>query len=125
MNRRPPGSTRTDTRFPYTTLFRSEPCTCPAPGREPGAIPHHGLGIAPAVRLLDCTQSLSRRETVLRDPDPDRMRRYRRYPAIQLRFRDRPEQLLCPRGPNHPPGEAPGGAWVQPLGADRRARPPQ
>src|SRR3546814_13766726 len=23
MNRRPPGSTRTDTRFPYTTLFRS------------------------------------------------------------------------------------------------------
>src|SRR3546814_4679654 len=24
MIRRPPGSTRTDTRFPYTTLFRSE-----------------------------------------------------------------------------------------------------
>src|SRR3546814_4946433 len=23
MSRRPPGSTRTDTRFPYTTLFRS------------------------------------------------------------------------------------------------------
>src|SRR3546814_4874707 len=26
MNRRPPGSTRTDTLFPYTTLFRSLPC---------------------------------------------------------------------------------------------------
>src|SRR3546814_3536712 len=24
MSRRPPGSTRTDTRFPYTTLFRSK-----------------------------------------------------------------------------------------------------
>src|SRR3546814_10584239 len=26
MIRRPPRSTRTDTRFPYTTLFRSEAC---------------------------------------------------------------------------------------------------
>src|SRR3546814_9745706 len=25
MKRRPPGSTRTDTLFPYTTLFRSDP----------------------------------------------------------------------------------------------------
>src|SRR3546814_8712201 len=25
MNGHPPGSTRTDTRFPYTTLFRSDP----------------------------------------------------------------------------------------------------
>src|SRR3546814_16269000 len=39
MIRRPPRSTRTDTLFPYTTLFRSQPCTycevvrrrCPAP----------------------------------------------------------------------------------------------
>src|SRR3546814_3229477 len=119
MNRRPPGSTRTDTRFPYTTLFRSEPCTCPAPGREPGAIPHHGLGIAPAVRLHDCRQSLPRREIVLRDPDPDRMRRYRRYPAFQLRFRDRPEQLLCPGGPNDPPVDERDAVGVQPFGADR------
>src|SRR3546814_4044630 len=27
MIRRPPRSTRTDTLFPYTTLFRSQPCT--------------------------------------------------------------------------------------------------
>src|SRR3546814_1713492 len=29
MIRRPPRSTRTDTLFPYTTLFRSLPRTCP------------------------------------------------------------------------------------------------
>src|SRR3546814_15180472 len=28
MIRRPPRSTRTDTLFPYTTLFRSEICAC-------------------------------------------------------------------------------------------------
>src|SRR3546814_3052293 len=28
MIRRPPRSTRTDTLFPYTTLFRSKPCSC-------------------------------------------------------------------------------------------------
>src|SRR3546814_9543061 len=29
MIRRPPRSTRTDTLFPYTTLFRSQPCRHP------------------------------------------------------------------------------------------------
>src|SRR3546814_3066737 len=31
MIRRPPRSTRTDTLFPYTTLFRSEACSGPLP----------------------------------------------------------------------------------------------
>src|SRR3546814_5257526 len=31
MIRRPPRSTRTDTLFPYTTLFRSPDQTCPPP----------------------------------------------------------------------------------------------
>src|SRR3546814_20632183 len=31
MRRRPPRSTRTDTLFPYTTLFRSSPAADPAP----------------------------------------------------------------------------------------------
>src|SRR3546814_20029062 len=31
MIRRPPRSTRTDTLFPYTTLFRSAPRCCPSP----------------------------------------------------------------------------------------------
>src|SRR3546814_8681875 len=34
MIRHPPRSTRTDTLFPYTTIFRS-------PGREPAAPPRH------------------------------------------------------------------------------------
>src|SRR3546814_9408340 len=40
MIRRPPRSTRTDTRFPYTTLFRSLGRAGPAPdaGRDPRAI---------------------------------------------------------------------------------------
>src|SRR3546814_3281131 len=33
MIRRPPRSTRTDTLFPYTTLFRSPAAALPAPGR--------------------------------------------------------------------------------------------
>src|SRR3546814_12332369 len=47
--RRPPRSTRTDTLFPYTTLFRScqgrapapgqpAPCACPGGGRAAGAV---------------------------------------------------------------------------------------
>src|SRR3546814_5651585 len=51
------------------------------------------------------------------------MRRYRRYPAFQLRFRDRPEQLLCPGGPNDPPVDERDAVGVQPFGADRRDRP--
>src|SRR3546814_1570669 len=40
MIRRPPGSTRTDTLFPYTTLFRSSPS--PACGRGRRAAPGEG-----------------------------------------------------------------------------------
>src|SRR3546814_3014108 len=42
MRRRPPRSTRTDTRFPYTTLFRSHPCTPrhrPRTRPEPAEVP--------------------------------------------------------------------------------------
>src|SRR3546814_20238527 len=31
MIRRPPRATRTDTLFPYTTLFRSKPCAAASP----------------------------------------------------------------------------------------------
>src|SRR3546814_4800551 len=37
MIRRPPRSTRTDTLFPYTTLFRSHGDLHPCSGRAPGA----------------------------------------------------------------------------------------
>src|SRR3546814_3622592 len=37
MIRRPPRSTRTDTLFPYTTLFRSAPCAALRARDSPGA----------------------------------------------------------------------------------------
>src|SRR3546814_11342498 len=39
MIRRPPRSTRTDTLFPYTTLFRSRPCQLLGPCRHQLAVP--------------------------------------------------------------------------------------
>src|SRR3546814_1727101 len=58
MIRRPPGSTRTDPLFPYTTLFRSRrgnspspPWSCPRPAWSAGGAPaasdpsHHGLQV--------------------------------------------------------------------------------
>src|SRR3546814_18281405 len=42
MIRRPPRSTRTDTLFPYTTLFRSLAANCP-PGRRPGRCSSQGM----------------------------------------------------------------------------------
>src|SRR3546814_10485810 len=39
MRRPPPGSTRTDTRFPYPTLFRSDPrCAGDDDGRRVGLV---------------------------------------------------------------------------------------
>src|SRR3546814_16361231 len=47
MIRRPPGSTRTDTRFPYTTLFRS--------AVEPGAVAlaRHAKALHRGLILID------------------------------------------------------------------------
>src|SRR3546814_17613302 len=52
MIRRPPRSTRTDTLFPYTTLFRSPPSGDRSfPGNRPASrrpgLPHRRLGPAP------------------------------------------------------------------------------
>src|SRR6056297_3832162 len=42
MIRRPPRSTRTDTLFPYTTLFRSSvPCKRPRKRPRPPILPRH------------------------------------------------------------------------------------
>src|SRR3546814_9373854 len=38
MIRRPPISTRTDTLFPYTTLFRTSPRWAALPARRPGVV---------------------------------------------------------------------------------------
>src|SRR3546814_15621648 len=55
MIRRPPRSTRTDTLFPYTTLFRSRDDQAGAGARREGAVTgagadRHPLGAHPAVR---------------------------------------------------------------------------
>src|SRR3546814_8691255 len=74
MIRRPPRSTRTDTLFPYATLFRSQykplgSCPCRGPGlgiwRPPALAGHRGLqltnglcGAAPALRSEEHTSEL-------------------------------------------------------------------
>src|SRR3546814_19068589 len=50
MRRRPPRATRTDTLFPYTTLFRAE-MRLVRPDQRAGK--RHGLGIAFGGRALD------------------------------------------------------------------------
>src|SRR3546814_4940491 len=46
MIRRPPRSTRTDTLFPYTTLFRSSPCPCCVRSAPPTADAFRATGAA-------------------------------------------------------------------------------
>src|SRR3546814_1407622 len=47
MIRRPPRSTRTDTRFPYTTLFRSHPAPRPClPENWCSPLPSHAVAAA-------------------------------------------------------------------------------
>src|SRR3546814_13451995 len=50
MRRRPPRSTRTDTLFPYTTLFRS--AAAPATAAPSGTESTQALTLSPAVRRL-------------------------------------------------------------------------
>src|SRR3546814_2121693 len=48
MRRRPPRSTRTDTLFPYTTLFRSHPQPSPGARRGGLALPRRSAGATDA-----------------------------------------------------------------------------
>src|SRR3546814_2907324 len=64
MIRRPPRSTRTDTLFPYTTLFRSG---CAAPGLFRGRAPAAGADAAPGDRPGVRCRHHRRRASVLRD----------------------------------------------------------
>src|SRR3546814_9772544 len=85
MIRRPPRSTRTDTLFPYTTLFRSRraagtgaphggaqaaapaPPGCAAPGLLRGRAPDAGADAAPGDRPGVRRRHHRRRASVLRD----------------------------------------------------------
>src|SRR3546814_5058057 len=66
MIRRPPRSTRTDTLFPYTTLFRSKACpSTRLPGVRERCRPHeHVLSMPPTAaedRLADLYRNQDRR----------------------------------------------------------------
>src|SRR3546814_19824551 len=52
MRRRPPRSTRTDTLFPYTTLFRSAECVIRAVEAETGQRAEHEARVVCAQRVV-------------------------------------------------------------------------
>src|SRR3546814_12503703 len=60
MIRRPPRSTRTDTRFPYTTLFRSHSF---ASGCSAGVIAYDGQTDREHHLVADCRRTGERRPT--------------------------------------------------------------
>src|SRR3546814_6435394 len=109
MIRRPPRSTRTDTLFPYTTLFRSRrrPSTTPY-GRGP---PSHGFAAGRTKRQLSNPKPTS-------SPSPHIYRRIETspphlYPAAHVQLRplcaaQRPESVrrgdLDRRRPRNPHG---------------------
>src|SRR3546814_11615495 len=61
MIRRPPRSTRTDTPFPYTTLFRSPPPKPPPPGLAP-LTRRMKRGVARGKQAIDARLDLHRSE---------------------------------------------------------------
>src|SRR3546814_10717604 len=98
MIRRPPRSTRTDTLFPYTTLFRSESQDhqCPATARSGSGLCH--LSESPRIQRIDpihgrrlCTGRLHPRRT----PGVGRNRQGagRRKPASEGRSEEHTSEL--------------------------------
>src|SRR3546814_7934521 len=61
MLRRPPGSTRTYTLFPYTTLFRSPAHRAPPGTEHTGRVPGAGHAAEPAI-LAEHGQQPARRQ---------------------------------------------------------------
>src|SRR3546814_18232668 len=119
MIRRPPRSTRTDTLFPYTTLFRSSDARA-LPGRRAlGAVPLHaarGAAFGPVRRRLgglhrdnDDRRRLPRRRPAVPPgaaellPAPDRQRAPR---PGRARRRLAPRPGDAPDDPRHVPGGA-------------------
>src|SRR3546814_14456491 len=88
MIRRPPRSTRTDTLFPYTTLFRSR-------GVRGGALRRGAGGVPPGSRCAarGCRHQLQRRERPPPTEPPRRGRRRRRASARLRRGRRRRREI--------------------------------
>src|SRR3546814_1094310 len=71
MIRRPPRSTRTDTLFPYTTLFRSCPLQIGRDQRD--AVRHQPLAVKTLGQDVACTDQGGVLDTVRPHPLPDRI----------------------------------------------------
>src|SRR3546814_10362663 len=70
MIRRPPRSTRTDTRFPYTTLFRSGLARAVP---SPSVMPERSVAFAPALQGCESSvwaDDLPRPSRMLARPEP-------------------------------------------------------
>src|SRR3546814_5435164 len=74
MTRRPPRSTRTDTLFPYTTLFRSD-CLTPAVKKDIRDVCHH------TVDLEDAFIDLAFEQGPVTGMTPKEIKKYIRYIA--------------------------------------------
>src|SRR3546814_14325503 len=99
---RPPRSTRTDTLFPYTTLFRSVRCRTQAP-------PQPVAARLPAAHGADLRHLLHRRTVLLPDGRlaGDRLHGRRRavdLPGVQDQLPQRPSRRAAAPHPHQPAG---------------------
>src|SRR3546814_14620616 len=111
MRRRPPRSTRTDTLFPYTTLFRSQPLhSAQTPSNTTmasSAAGSAGFGVLKPALVADQSPAQRQRRFDLARVAPFRLapaavppielRRRPRHPAEQLPPVDPPQQPPVPR----------------------------
>src|SRR3546814_16031488 len=101
MIRRPPRSTRTDTLFPYTTLFRSSSCRPGTPARAtrpPRRRPRTSPGVAGCGSLAGGTRTYPTRTdqpTLLRAPSHLRASR---APIADDEVECHPQVQLCEQG---------------------------
>src|SRR3546814_14399261 len=84
MIRRPPGSTRTDTLFPYTTLFRSIGTVASEQMVERGAIAKRGRFAGRRIRALFFPQGSEGAEV---ERHQRRTRRLRTFDALDRRVK--------------------------------------
>src|SRR3546814_12412697 len=98
MIRRPPRSTRPDTLFPYTTLFRSARCAR-ALIRPPGTSLR-----SPALRSAQCVQASGRKAVAAgRDRLPDSRKELAAEAAPTPSRGPESRRLDSPPAPYHPP----------------------
>src|SRR3546814_7283093 len=116
MIRRPPRSTRTDTLFPYPTLFRSLPAFANLAPRVLAIWPYTGPGRARSLVAIQEPSRDRQRQPATTPPSRDPPRRGHRHADLR---RARGERRTVGRGP-----PAPRGLRRRHRGAPRRPPPP-